>query len=214
MKPPLKIHSLTARAVAVPMKRPLATSTGALSVAPLLLIDLQTDAGIVGRAYLFGLMQQNLKPLAALVELMGEMVKGDPLAAFRARGEAAQAPHAARRAQHRAVRHVGHRHGGLGRARAGARAAARAAARRRAAPGARLQLQGPGHHAAKALAREAGELVAEGFSAVKLRLGRPEAADDLAALRAVREGHRPGHHPDGGFQPGAHGGARRSSAAA
>jgi len=37
------------------------------------------------------------------------------------------------------------------------------------------------------LAREASELVAEGFRAVKLRLGRREAADDLAALRAVKE---------------------------
>jgi len=37
------------------------------------------------------------------------------------------------------------------------------------------------------LAREASELVAEGVRAVKLRLGRREATDDLAALRAVKE---------------------------
>ena len=35
------------------MKRPLATSIAAVTVAPLLLLDLQTNAGIVGRAYLF-----------------------------------------------------------------------------------------------------------------------------------------------------------------
>ena len=39
----------------------------------------------------------------------------------------------------------------------------------------------------KALAKEAAELVGEGFGAVKLRLGRPEAKDDLAALRAVKK---------------------------
>jgi mandelate racemase len=44
----------------------------------------------------------------------------------------------------------------------------------------------------KALAKEAEELVAEGFRAVKLRLGRPEAADDLAALRAVKKAIGPG----------------------
>jgi mandelate racemase len=36
------------------------------------------------------------------------------------------------------------------------------------------------------LAREAEELVKEGFRAVKLRLGRPEAQHDLEALRAVK----------------------------
>ena len=53
----MKIESIRARAVAVPMKRPLATSTGAITAAPLLLIDLRTDAGIVGRSYLFGITQ-------------------------------------------------------------------------------------------------------------------------------------------------------------
>src|SRR2546430_8764053 len=51
----LKIESIRTRAVPVPMKRPLAASTGALTAAALLLIDLQTDAGIVGRSYLFGI---------------------------------------------------------------------------------------------------------------------------------------------------------------
>jgi mandelate racemase len=36
------------------------------------------------------------------------------------------------------------------------------------------------------LVKEARELVDEGFGAVKLRLGRPDARDDLAALRAVK----------------------------
>jgi mandelate racemase len=39
----------------------------------------------------------------------------------------------------------------------------------------------------KPLAKEAVELVKEGFSAVKLRLGRPHAVDDLAALRTVKK---------------------------
>src|SRR5207302_9874997 len=37
------------------------------------------------------------------------------------------------------------------------------------------------------LAKEAGELVAEGFRAVKLRMGRAEARDDLEALRTVKK---------------------------
>src|SRR5213079_3787746 len=39
----------------------------------------------------------------------------------------------------------------------------------------------------KALVTEAEELVAEGFRAVKLRMGRAEARDDLEALRAVKK---------------------------
>ncbi|HEX5611326.1 MAG TPA: mandelate racemase, partial [Burkholderiales bacterium] len=48
----LSIREIRVRPVAAPMKRPLTTSTGALTVAPLVLIDLQTNEGIVGRSYL------------------------------------------------------------------------------------------------------------------------------------------------------------------
>jgi mandelate racemase len=39
----------------------------------------------------------------------------------------------------------------------------------------------------KSLSKEASELVGEGFSAVKLRLGRPAALDDLQAVKAVKK---------------------------
>ena len=39
----------------------------------------------------------------------------------------------------------------------------------------------------KPLAQQAVDLLSEGFSAVKLRLGRPDAKDDLAAVRAVKK---------------------------
>jgi len=51
----------------------------------------------------------------------------------------------------------------------------------------RLQLQGSGHHALKPLVKEAVELLAEGFTAVKLRLGRPDAHEDLQAIREVKK---------------------------
>src|SRR6267143_2338 len=76
----MKIKSINLRAVAAPMKRPLTTSTGALTVSALLLIDLETDQGIVGRSYLFGIGKHNLPPMAKLVEAMTEMVKGDEVA--------------------------------------------------------------------------------------------------------------------------------------
>ena len=188
----MKIESLRVRAVAAPMKRPLATSTGAISVAPLLLIDLQTDAGIVGRSYLFGLMQQNLKPLAALVELMGDMLKGDPLLPFEI--EAKLRKRHTLLGVHNIVLFA---MSGIDMAAWDALAQSMQQPLVRLLGGAPRPVRaynskGLGIMPLKALAREAEELVAEGFGAVKLRLGRPEAAEDLAALRAVKKAIGPG----------------------
>ena len=57
----MKIREIRVRAVAAPMKRPLATSIGTVTVAPLVLIDLETDAGVIGRAYLFAIGRHNLR---------------------------------------------------------------------------------------------------------------------------------------------------------
>src|ERR1043166_5389590 len=78
----MKIAQIRSRAVAAPMRRPLTTSTGALTNAALLLIDLQTAAGVVGRSYLFSPGQHALPAIAKLVEAMAEMVKGDEVAPF------------------------------------------------------------------------------------------------------------------------------------
>jgi mandelate racemase len=192
MKTSLRIQSLTARAVAVPMKRPLATSTGAISVAPLLLIDLRTDGGIVGRSYLFGLMQQNLRPLAALLELMGEMVKGDALAPFEI--EAKLRKRHTLLGVHNIVLFA---MSGIDMAAWDALGQALGQPLVRVLGGAPRPVRaynskGLGIMPAKALAREAEELIAEGFRAVKLRLGRAEAKDDLEALRAVKKAIGPG----------------------
>ena len=80
--PQLTVRSVVVRCVDVPMRMPLHTSSGALTSAPLVLIDLETSAGTVGRAYLFAFTRGNMKPIAALVQAMGEMVVGDPVAPF------------------------------------------------------------------------------------------------------------------------------------
>src|SRR3954468_4351011 len=78
----LRIRDVRARAVAAPIRRPLVTSIATVNTASLLLLDVQTDAGIVGRSYLFALGRHNLAPLAKLVEAMAEMVKGDVVAPY------------------------------------------------------------------------------------------------------------------------------------
>ena len=183
----MKIRAVHARAVAAPMKRPLATSTGALTVAPLVLLDIETDAGIVGHSYLFAIGRHNLAPLVELVKAMAEMVKGDELAPFDLEKKL--------RARYTLLGV----HNIVLFAIAGIDMAAwDAFAKAQELPLARLlgatprpvlayNSKGLGIMAEKELVREAEELVAEGFRAVKLRMGRPNAADDLAMLRAVKK---------------------------
>ena len=183
----MKIESIRVRAVAAPMKRPLATSTGAVSVAPLLLIDLRTDAGIVGRCYLFAIGRNGLKPIAALVEAMAEMLSGDAVVPFDI--EAKLRKRHTLLGVHNIVLFA---MAGIDMAAWDALAQAHKLPLVRLLGGAPRPVRaynskGLGIMPLKALAKEAAELAAEGFSAVKLRLGRPQAKDDLEALRAVRK---------------------------
>ena len=183
----LKIKAIRVRAVAAPMKRPLATSTGALTVAPLLLVDLQTDGGVVGRSYLFGIGKHNLKPIAALVEAMAEMLAGDAVAPFDIEKKL--------RAKYTLLgvhNIVLFAMSGIDMAAWDALAQAQALPLVRLLGGAPRPVlaynsKGLGIMPLKPLVKEAIELVEEGFGAVKLRLGRADAQDDLAALRAVKK---------------------------
>jgi mandelate racemase len=183
----MKIRDIRTRAVAAPMRRPLATSTGSIKVAPLLLIDLQTSSGIVGRSYLFGIGAHNLAPIAKLVEAMGGMLKGDAVAPFEIEKKL------------RASYTLLGAHNIVLFAMSGIDMAAwDALGLSLGQPVARLlggaprpvpayNSKGLGILPLRKLGKEAVELVREGYQAVKLRLGRPEAKADLEALRAVKK---------------------------
>ncbi len=64
----LTIRDLRARAVTAPLVRPLRTASGSIEVSPLILLDVLTEQGITGRAYLFGYTPLTLKPLMSLIE--------------------------------------------------------------------------------------------------------------------------------------------------
>ena len=183
----MKIRSIRVRAVAAPMKRPLATSIALVSVAALLLIDLETDDGVTGRSYLFAIGKHNLAPIAKLVEAMAEMVKGDEVAPLDLERKL------------RARYSLLGVHNIVLFAMAGIDMAAwDALSQSLGQPLARLlgtvprpvpayNSKGLGIMAEKELVREARELVDEGFRAVKLRLGRATAAEDHRALQAVKD---------------------------
>jgi len=184
----LKVKNVRARAVMVPFKRPPVSASGALPTAALILIDLETDGGIVGRSYVFGYAPWTVKPIMGCLDALSEMIKGDALAPFdieaklRLRLRLLDTP------------------GLVGIALAGIDMCAwDALAQAHAVP--LVKLLG-GHvkpvraynscglwiQPVEKLADEAAQLVAEGgFSAVKLRIGRDDPAQDLAAARSVKK---------------------------
>lgn len=169
------------------MRRPLHTSASVIGDAPLLLIDLLTEEGVTGRAYLFCYLDSVGHAAAAIARSVGALLAGTP-------------------AQPAAVGTTlrGHfRLAGLTGPVASVVAGVDSACWDALAVAAGLPLarllgaaprpipaynsNGLGLMAPRAAAAEALELADEGFGAVKIRLGRHDPADDLAAVRAVRE---------------------------
>jgi mandelate racemase len=183
----LRIKRFVARPVIVPMNLPLQTSTGAVAKAPLVLIDCETDQGVLGRAYLFSITPSALKPLTEMVNEMANMVAGDELLPFEIERKLTQ-------------RFTLLGLAGLQRlAQSGIDMAVwDALARARGLPLARLlggapkpvrayNSKGLGIMPAGAAVDEAQKLLAEGFHAAKIRVGRPDAREDLNVVRAVRK---------------------------
>jgi mandelate racemase len=186
MTAPLTVRSVEATLVRVPMRRPLGTSAARVTEAPLLLIDLHTEEGITGRAYLFCYLESAGHAALALVRDINAVLPGTPAS-----------PAASRQALTSRFKLLGVR-GLVSAVLAGVDTACwDALAIAAGLPLARLlgstprpipayNSNGLGLLEPQAAADEAGELVAEGFRAVKMRLGRADADDDLAAVRAVR----------------------------
>jgi mandelate racemase len=76
------IRSVTARAVDVPISRPVKNAFGVIRSAPLVLIDVVTDQGVTGRSYIFGYAPLTLAPLVRLIEEIGSGLTGQAIAPF------------------------------------------------------------------------------------------------------------------------------------
>ena len=183
----LTIRSLEVRMVDVPIQRPLRTSGGVLSTAPLVLSDLHTAEGVSGSSYVFCYTPIALKPIAQLISNLAGLIEGDVLA-----------PLAIEQKLQRSFRLLGPQ-GLTGMALAGIDMAAwDALAKAWEVPLVRLLGGEPGRVpaynscglgtiGAERAAEEAQELVAPGFSAVKVRLGYPELKTDVEVVRAIRD---------------------------
>jgi mandelate racemase len=183
---PLTVRSLRAIGVEVPMTFALGTSRATITRAPLLLIDLDTEEGVTGRAYLFCYLPAAATAIARLLDEVLRATKGERVA-----------PVDLWAALSKRFALIGVQ-GIVRMAMAGfdvacwdalAQAAGLPLARMLGAQTARIPAYnscGLGLMAPEKLADEAEKLLAGGFTAMKLRLGYETLREDIAALHAVR----------------------------
>jgi mandelate racemase len=183
-KSTLRIRELRVRAVRVPMVELHRTASGTITESPLVLTDLLTDEGIVGRSYVFCYSALALKPVALLVKGLEPLIAGQPVA-----------PLEIARLLSERFRLLGPQ-GLTGIAAAAIDMAAwDALARAHDLPLARLlggtlkpipAYGATGYDGADGSARVATQWAERGFRGVKAKIGYPDVSEDVAVVRAMR----------------------------
>ena len=184
--PALTVRAIKAVGVEVPMTHVLGTSKGRITRAPLILIDVETEEGVTGRSYLWSYFRQAMPAIASILGAVEECVKGD-----RATPQALWDKLNARFALIGVQGVVRMAMAGFDVAcwdaasiAAGLPLATMVGAAPRRIPA--YNSCGLGLMPLDELADEAEQLLANGFRAMKLRLGYPTLKEDIAAVRAVR----------------------------
>lgn len=170
--------------VQAPLPRPVRTASGTIPAFPVALVEVHTDAGVTGRAYAQAYLPPLLPALCQALEGLGGMARGLPLAP--------RDVHAHLLARCRLIGVKGL----LGMALGGLDMAVWDAwARLRQQPlaqalGAGLRplraYHSVGLYDAASVVEIAEETRAAGYGGLKIKLGFPELAQDLAAVRAAR----------------------------
>jgi mandelate racemase len=184
----LTIRSVEARAVSLPLRRPVVSKVGLFEQWPMILLDLQTEEGPVGRSYLEPYLRQSARYIVPAIHDLVTAFKGKPLG-----------PVDFFEAARKSLSLIGLEGVSLI-AVAGIDMALWDALAKAADMPLAVYLGGslgpvPAYNSnglwltgLDRLGHEAAELVAEGgFTGLKLRLGRERLEDDLGAIRAVRE---------------------------
>lgn len=187
--PVLTVRAIRSTPVEVPLNFVLGTSQGVLRQVPLLLVDLETEEGVTGRCWLFCYLRAAAPAIVSLLGEIERLAKGERL------DPAALSAKLTRRFTLIGVQ-------GIVRMAIAGFDTALWDALAQAAGGPLCRLLGaeprpiPAYNSCGlglmedlgALAAEAERLLAMGgFRALKLRLGYPTLAEDIAAVRAVRK---------------------------
>lgn len=170
------------------MKRPLGTSATRMECAPFVLIDVETDEGVTGRAHVFCYMDLAAPLMRQVLQVAEELIAGQPVV-----------PHHIEKLCRCRFTLLGTQ-GVVGMALSALDVACWDALSRAASLPLARYLGGttgavPAYNSnglsltdPDTLADEALSLLGEDFKAVKIRLGRPDSGDDLRAVRTVRSG--------------------------
>jgi mandelate racemase len=182
----LTVRAVRSTAVEVPMRHALGTSQAAIRNAPLLLVDVETEEGITGHSYLFCYVPAAAAAIATMlaeveritreqrvapVDLWALLTRRFTLIGVQGIVRMAMAGFDVACWDALAIE-------------AGKPLAAYLGGTPR--PMRAYNSNGLGLKPLDDLAREADELLAEGMGAIKLRLGYPTLAEDIAAVRAVK----------------------------
>jgi mandelate racemase len=182
----LRLRGVTCIPVEVPLRYVLGTSAATVRAAPLLLVEVQTEEGVVGRSYVFAYRRSGAKAIALVLQDAAEVVGGDAVAPL------AIAAKLERRFALLGVTGVARMAlSAFDMALWDALAVAAGAPLTRLLGGSPRPIQaynscGLGLMSPQAAADEAEALLDGGMRAVKLRLGYATLAEDLAVTRAVR----------------------------
>jgi mandelate racemase len=185
----LTFRSVDVRAVAVPLRRAVVSKVGLFHEWPIILIDLHTQEGVTGRAYLEPYLRNAARYLIPAIQDLAAQRTGRPIH-----------PIDDFQAMHRSLNLVGYEGmsmiavSGLDMAAWDAMAKAANMPLAEFLGGSRGGVRAYNSNAlwltdVAGLREEAAALVAEGgFRGLKLRLGRERVADDLLAIKEVRKG--------------------------
>jgi mandelate racemase len=187
--PALTYQSIEVRTVCVPLRRPVVSKVGRFDEWPLILIDLQTKEGVVGRSYLEPYLRNAARYVAPAIRDLAAAREGRPVRPLEDFQEG-----------RKALNLLGYEGIAMiavaGLDMAAWDALAKAAGQPLAALLGGSTGEVPAYNSnglwlgtvLGAMGNEAVELVAEGqFEGLKLRLGRERVRDDLAAIAAVRD---------------------------
>jgi mandelate racemase len=178
------VRELRVRGIRVPMREPHRTASGTVTESPLVLTDVVTDEGVVGRSIIFTYTVAALEPTAQLIRNIEPLLKGEALA-----------PAEIDQKLSRRFRLLGTQ-GLVGMALAGIDMALwDALARRQGMSLVRLLggVEKPiraygavGYDGASGSARVAEDWARRGFKGIKAKIGYPELKEDLEVIRAMR----------------------------
>ncbi|AYZ65089.1 mandelate racemase [Burkholderia multivorans] len=184
MRGSLRIAGVRMRTVSVPLEKPVRTAAGLVSTAALVIVDMDTDHGASGTTYAFTDTPVALGAIRRLLDDLAGMLTGLPVA-----------PAALYATLRQRLKLLG-TPGLVGIVLATLDMAAwDALARTLGVPLATLLGGGPGPVAAYAsygmagveqAERDGAEAMERGYRALKIKIGYPTLAEDLAAIRAVR----------------------------